>query len=279
VTPTVPLPGFPVTPVTESSVRASFRTWHEASPQEAEAWLQTVPQRDLRAELTQVLLAKPGYDVSLLQDSEQRLAYAWNLLNPLRSPFDTSPSEPHPLAHTVPEDLAALARLHHLNNSFLSDTEWAALSPDERRMFADKTVVYLNYSYTMQPALDFFNALPPEERSLGAWYQAGRAWLKQDLAEASQWMETLPAGAERDAAATALVEHLTAPGSDRDGEAAFVWAASMSGDAERARYTAEAARIWALEDPAAARAAVSAAALPDSEKQALLHQLPEGGAR
>ena len=70
------------------------------------------------------------------------------------------------------------------------------------------------------------------------------------------------------------------PGDSQDGEAAFAWAAAMSGETERARYTAEAARAWAAEDPAAARAAVEAAALPAAEKSALLQQLPpEGGAQ
>jgi hypothetical protein len=294
ITPSFPFPdedgSFPppssslIFPVTESNVRASFRDWHEASPKEAEAWLQTVQQRDLRAELTQVLLTKPGYDISLLQDSAQRLAYAADVLferpphiagsfGPPLEPLDRPPPD------IVPPELASTARLHRMATRGFSEEEWAAASPDERYLLSGQAVRNHISSSNPQEALDFFHALPPEERSLEAWHAAGRAYINKDIAEASQWMESLPAGAERDAAATALVERLTSPGAERDAEAAFIWAASMSGDAERARFAAEAARLWGQEDPAAARAAITRAALPESEKQALLRTLPEGGAR
>ena len=61
--------------------------------------------------------------------------------------------------------------------------------------------------------------------------------------------------------------------------AAFAWAASMSGEVERAFYIESAARAWALEDPAAARAAVSEAPLTEAERTALLQKLQEGGTR
>jgi len=294
ITPSIPIPdedgNFPppssslIFPVTESNVRASFRDWLFADPRAAEAWLQTVQQRDLRAELTQVLLAKPGYDISLLQDSAQRLAYAADVL--FESPIQIAgtlgaPREAldRPPPDIVPPELVSTARLHRMATRGFSEEEWAAASPDERYLLSGQAVRNHISSIHPQEALDFFHALPPEERSLEAWHAAGRAYINKDIAEASQWMESLPAGAERDAAATALVERLTSPGTERDAEAAFIWAASMSGGAERARYAAEAARLWAQEDPAAARAAITRAALPESEKQALLRTLPEGGAR
>jgi len=88
-------------------------------------------------------------------------------------------------------------------------------------------------------------------------------------------MESLPHGPERDAAATALIENLTSPDKNRDGEAAFAWAASMSGETERNRYLTQAAEAWAAEDPATARAAVAVSPLPDEAKQSLLRKLPK----
>ncbi len=252
ITPSIPFPDedgtFPppssslIFPVTESNVRASFRAWLFADSHAAEAWLQTVQQRDLRAELTQVLLAKPGYDISLLQDSAQRLAYAADVLferpphiagsfGPPLEPLDRPPSD------IVPPELVSTARLHRMATRGFTEEEWAAASPDERYLLSGQAVRNHISSSNPQEALDFFHALPPEERSLEAWHAAGRAYINKDIAEASQWMESLPAGAERDAAATALVERLIRPGEERDAEAAFIWAASMSGDAERARHT------------------------------------------
>jgi hypothetical protein len=183
-----------------------------------------------------------------------------------------------------------------------------------------------------QAALDFFNAMPPAERSLGAWYEAGRAMTALDTESASQWMAGLPGGPERDAAATALVESLTSTGGDRpgtnprptkldsrwilppvpppgstymlmtslastdewdtappatasrtdpggrDAEAAFHWAADMSGETERLHYLTVAARAWALQDAGAAREAVAAANLPEAARQQLLLELAKGGA-
>jgi len=87
-------------------------------------------------------------------------------------------------------------------------------------------------------------------------------------------MEALPAGPERDAATTALVEKLTSGGPLQDSEAAFAWALSMSGENERSRYTATAVQSWSHADPNAARASITASSLPDAEKQKLLLLVP-----
>jgi hypothetical protein len=152
---------------------------------------------------------------------------------------------------------------------------WATLNTADRRFVSSDAMA--RRIGGPKSALEFFNAMSEDERSLGAWYEAGKAHVSLDTEAASQWMESLPRGPERDAAATALVEQLTQSGAEQDGEAAFAWAASMSGSTERARYMAQAAQAWALEDAAAARAAVSAANLPQAEKHSLLRRLPKGG--
>ena len=180
-------------------------------------------------------------------------------------------------------ELERAAQLMSAERGRVSQQQWEDATIEERRFLSAQAV----QSRAGDPfdsadagtALEFFNAMSPEERSLGAWYEAGAAYMRKDEHEASQWMNSLSPGPERDAAATALVEKLTAPGAEQDGGAAFAWAASMSGAVERARYIKEAARVWALHDAAAARAAVAAAGLPEAETTALLQQLPQGGAR
>jgi hypothetical protein len=175
----------------------------------------------------------------------------------------------------------------------LEEEAWAAAGLEERRRHAAATLRYRSDFYTPDnQAVALFETMTPEERTLDAWYEVTRARIGVDIAEASQWVQQLPPGPERDSAATALVETLTAaegaarntrdfivssPASERDPEAAFVWAASMSGEAERTRYLTQAAKTWALDDAPAARNAVAASALPEAEKENLLLQLPEGG--
>jgi hypothetical protein len=147
--------------------------------------------------------------------------------------------------------------------------------------------------------LQFFESLAPEERSLDAWYEASRARMAVDLKGATVWLDSLPGGAERDAAATAMFNYLMstgpefnglqfapwpvlespAPYESRDPATAFRLAAGMSGEEERARFVSQAAQLWALRDPAAAAAAVASTAMPEAARQTLLRQLSEGGGR
>lgn len=259
-----------------SEVASSFYDWLKGDPPAAEAWLKTVTDVELRAELA-TCVTDPSRVVSLMPSSEYRLKAAMDLIHP-NFPL----REPQPNA--VPADLQRPAALYYAMLWGASDDDWHAATTGERRLLS-ADAVKSKAAETAMAGVEFFNSLPLEERSPGAYYEAGAAYLKESPEEASAWMESLPPGPERDAAATALIESLTAAGDDRDGAAAFAWAASMSGDIERTRYLSKAAQTWAAEDPAAAREAVAASALPDGEKLSLLNKLPappslrEGGAR
>lgn len=292
-----------------------FREWHIKDPAASEAWLATVPNPELRKVLVACVDIPAAARLQLLPDSVTRIqAVAAGAL--FSRPFIWPNEIAKELAAlrdngqtTIPAPLLEAALLHHLTQSRLIGAEWEALSAAERHALSAAFIRHaanplppamtghLNLSALAMPDaagsgsnsfaaspdgetktwLTLFNSLPPAERSLGACYEAGAAYVKMDETAASQWMESLPPGAERDAATTALVEHLVKPGESQDGEAAFAWAAAMSGETERSRYTAEAARAWAAEDPAATRAAVEASALPAAEKSALLQSIPEGG--
>ena len=266
-----------------------FVEWHIKDPAASEAWLATVTNAELRKTLMSRVTLAPHTRWELLPDMASRLDYAADYYYGRAAEGAKLEKE----FALVPEWREA-ARLHQLEKNLPGTAEWETLTADDRRALSAAAIRRqasgptehdpLQPSATGEaaepPFLQTFNSLPPEERSLGAYYEAGAAYINKDEAAASEWLDSLPPGAERDAAATALVEHLVKPGDSQDGEAAFAWAAAMSGATERTRYTAEAARAWAAEDPAAARTAVEAAALPAAEKSALLQQLPrEGGAR
>jgi hypothetical protein len=264
-----------------------FGTWHANAPVAAEAWYRSITDPVLREHLMDMLVTMPGSDPSLFTTSEQRLAFAQNAEKIAKAGGNAS----------VPEAWRRVTRLNALNTDGVSLAEWEIAANEERRFLSEAALRSRVERSPRQDALAFFDSIPVEERSLGAWYEAGKAKVVLDPAAASVWMESLPRGPERDAAATALVEYLAGnekargtdqgrsallvdtgadTSSERDHEAAFVWAAGMSGEPERVRYTAVAALAWSSLDPAAARAAVSTANLPDAAKQALLNRMQGG---
>ena len=285
-------PGWPAVPT------ESFKEWRSTDPKAAEDWLQTVPDARLRAELAGGLLATSGHDLAALSSSEDRLKYAVQALFPdenEKNKREREKTDPLP-TDVAPQDLAHLAKLTAAAKEGVKDEVWAAASAEDRRFLSADAMKHRVENYQVEEAVKLFESMSPEERTLGAWHEVGRAKVSQGTEKASEWMASLPQGPERDAAATALVEYLTGvawtggafgrpivesmdPVSDRDGASAFAWAASMSGEAERSEYMAVAAKVWALEDADAARAAVTASGLPEAEKQSLLRQLPKGGAQ
>jgi hypothetical protein len=275
---------------------AHFINWHLADPPAADAWLRTVTSPDLRSILEPKLLEAPGASLTVLSASAQRMEYAQKALAEEELVDGVRPYD----GPGIPSEWRAALRLYSLGVEGVNDDAWAAAGTDDRRFLAEQAIQSRlgdDLFPKMDNAREFFESLSPEERSLGAWYEGGKVKIMESLTGASEWMAALPRGPGRDAAITALVEYLTgaaeagrielyrnvlqpfpeSAGSEHDAEAAFQWAADMSGEPERVRYTAMAARAWAEEDPAAAREAVSAANLPEAAKQALLRQLTEGG--
>jgi len=261
------------------SVFYPFDAWLKEDPAAATRWLHTVPDSSLRGFMSLCLTYEEAFSSGLLPDAASQVWFrvgqerAFSDFGTPAGPF----SGPGFSLDALPEMDRAVWR-EIAERRGVPDEAWQVMAAADRRLLAAEAVESRARSDPRQ-ALDFFQAMSPEERSLGAWHAAGAAWMQQDEEAASEWMRTLPPGPERDAAATALVEHLTKSGPGRDGEAAFAWAASMSGEAERAYYIEDAARAWALEDPAAARAAVAAAPLEAAQRAALLRKLPEGGSR
>lgn len=265
-----------------------FLEWHIKDPAASEAWLATVPNPELRRLLTNSVPLPSSTRWRLMTDSNSRMEFACDVVNDNDTSLMIPASRRAEDMALIPPELREAAWLRYREKYPPGPDEWEKLTPAERRALG-AAAIRVNAKFTPDPFapertgdewLALFNSLPPEERSLGAYYEAGAAYIDKDEAAASEWLDSLPPGAERDAAATALVEHLVKPGDSQDGEAAFAWAAAMSGETERVRYTAEAARAWSAEDSAAARRGIFTAPLPNREKSALLGLLAtEGGPR
>lgn len=258
---------------------SSFDAWQKEDRTAAAQWLRTVPDANLRSLMSLCLPYEDAVAAGLLPDAASQVSFFATKATglPAFGTLAVSSAAAEASAY-LPPDLLPLVRLEAAGQSGVPDEAWQEFRTEDRRHLAEAAVKVRTYG-DPQKALDFFEAMSPEERSLGAWHAVGAAWVQKDEQAASEWMRALPPGPERDAAATALVEHLTKSGPGRDGEAAFAWAADMSGAVERAYYIENAAWAWAMEDAAAARAAVAAAPLEEAERAALLRELPEGGAR
>jgi hypothetical protein len=251
----------------------AFGEWYKADASAALAWLESSAPPALQVDALRPLVRDGLADISLLPDSWRQLSLATEYLRALTEPREKN-APPLPQIN-LPPDLERVARLQLVERS---DAAWAGLSTEDRHFLSVEQMAS-RMIFGPEDGLELFNSMTPEERSLGAWYQAGRGQAEVDLGQASEWLDTLPPGPERDAAATGLVDRLTAEGDDRDGEAAFAWAVNMSGAEERRRYIEQAARAWAKDDPEAATKAVLASGLSPEETVQLVEEMKKGGTR
>jgi hypothetical protein len=93
-----------------------------------------------------------------------------------------------------------------------------------------------------------------------------KAWAKDDLLSAFEWLTALPAGAAREAGIGALVVQL----SPIEPDSGFIWAQSIADPDARLKAMSTVAGEWNAQNPIAAAAAIEASGLTESEKQALL---------
>jgi len=107
------------------------------------------------------------------------------------------------------------------------------------------------------------DGLPGEEEKARAFTAIAGQWAEYDSWEASEWMNALPAGPERDFAAHALVESI-AP---YEGDSAFTWAASIGGEELRRKSLTIAVQAWARQDAAAAAAGIRASSLSSVDRR------------
>lgn len=111
------------------------------------------------------------------------------------------------------------------------------------------------------------------EKATGA---AVKSWAREDAWGASHWIETQPAGEQRDRAAHHLARFLCTD----DPESAWTWAGSIEDPAIRQEARAAVLRMWRYSAAAAAQAAVDSlpsAALSPADRQKLTDTLLSAG--
>jgi hypothetical protein len=99
-----------------------------------------------------------------------------------------------------------------------------------------------------QLVLNLTAQLTDENQRFEMIKSVGESWGRADAPAASEWLNTLPPGAERDAAIGEFVRGTFAT----DPAAALTWSASIADDGKRARRFAELYPKWLKSDAAAA---------------------------
>lgn len=111
--------------------------------------------------------------------------------------------------------------------------------------------------------------LPEGLAGPGNYQEAAAKWAGKETRETSQWIDSLPPGASRDAAIGGLLQTLVkqAP------EDALVWAATVDDPAQRTEQLQNVAKAWRKSGVREAAAGIASSALPEPDKNALLEFL------
>jgi hypothetical protein len=130
------------------------------------------------------------------------------------------------------------------------------LAPNMARQFVDRSG---------PAAASAWAASLPEAARASAYGGIASKWYEQDSLAASQWVNTLAPGLERDGAAASL----SSVAFSDDPGAAFAWAASVSDDSRRTQSLTGLVKNWSRFDWQAASKAVQASSLPMEQKEVL----------
>lgn len=112
----------------------------------------------------------------------------------------------------------------------------------------------------------------PEQTRGRTWDNVAHTWAEQDKVEASEWLDALPAGSDRNHAVAGFTRQLVW----EDAESAMIWAESIGDPALRAGIVERRIQVWISRDRAAAAAWLAqSGTLPEEREQALLNKKPE----
>jgi len=146
----------------------------------------------------------------------------------------------HPEATVKPESLG--------QTTGLSDEAFGKLRgriPTEEQGDWDFKVVC---SMTGPQAAAYIARLPPDERREQHCFTTASHWATRQPEEASQWVNSLPVGPDRDQAIRGLVNGIR----DTDPTSAFLWAGSIGDEKLRARSVSATWWEWRTDDAVAA---------------------------
>ncbi len=100
------------------------------------------------------------------------------------------------------------------------------------------------------------------------------AWVRQDPQSVSEWINTLPDGAQRNGAIVQMVNYEAS----RDPASSLAWVNSMTNAQGRLSETQRLFSAWAKTDPVAALAALPSANIPPAQREALLLKIGQAQA-
>jgi RNA polymerase sigma factor (sigma-70 family) len=149
--------------------------------------------------------------------------------------------------------------------------EFAAAGPEGLR--ADRLLAGTLALAAHDPAaaVQFAAEAPPENRDR-TWDMIANTWAEQDKVKASEWIDALPEGADRNSAITGFTRHLVW----EDGESAMIWAESISDPAVRDKVVESRIQAWLVTNrPAATAWLEKSNTLPPEKEQVILNKRPE----
>lgn len=112
------------------------------------------------------------------------------------------------------------------------------------RALVDQFAVSRNFS----EAAEWASGLEPGEVRTRTFANIAEIWSRKDSLAASGWVNSLPAGPERDKAAGAMIYNILSA----DPDAALVWASSLSGREARNEALSTVFRNWFSRSPSQA---------------------------
>jgi hypothetical protein len=117
-----------------------------------------------------------------------------------------------------------------------------------------------------QEALRYLPGMSDEQRPNG-YQQIASEWTKKDSQAASEWIDPLPPGKEKDSAIQGMTWELR----DKDPASSTIWASTVGNSSMREQLVNENARAWLKRDPDAAKEWINGTdTLTDDQRAAIL---------
>jgi hypothetical protein len=104
-----------------------------------------------------------------------------------------------------------------------------------------------------QEALRYLPSMSDSDRPNG-YQEIASEWTKKDSQAASEWIDPLPPGKEKDKAIEGMVQELGA----KDPYGSTAWASTIGDENTRVNLVSQNAQIWLKKDPDAAREWINA---------------------
>jgi hypothetical protein len=263
--------------------RSIYREWVASDPRAAASWLAAQPSSKGLAEMLPVLAgplsAQNGAEgrafvLSLPQGQvrQELIGYAaaeWAVA----APDELGGGEALQWAASAGGAAALSAAFQELTrkNAEVASQNFSLLPPETQ---AERLQSLTDALGTQKPQAlpQLYAGLPEEMRAEVNLRDALTSLAKQNVEQASAWLNEIPSGKARDTGISGLVDYLiNAP--QPDPEAAAHWAAASADPAAQGRRLQRVAEAWQMQNPAGAAAAIQSSRLAEPVRQQLLGYL------